>query len=271
MIPQNDLPHLTPDEKLKMENDLLKAKLIAEFGMKGSDSILDSEMENQWLNHIYDFEKTYADAGRISIYEFIGKPEFQYIEDLNKEEISSELERLHEIMSENGILLDTLCEYEDELIYKFITEEFFKEETDNVKIEGMNHCFTYEDYHPNHEYDLKNQTEDFICSVFKKEWNKEFYGIYLFDTVEYEGTKLERDNFMETIITFQKANNPLSLLSMEIQKTDFDFEKEIAEVNGMLAVKSGSEEYSGKFRLKFKLDFGYWVIDAVMLPESGNI
>ncbi|MBK6536623.1 MAG: hypothetical protein IPG09_02205 [Ignavibacteria bacterium] len=45
-------------------------------------------------------------------------------------------------MEENGIVLDTLCDYEDEVIYKFITEELFREETNNIRIEGMRHCFT---------------------------------------------------------------------------------------------------------------------------------
>ena len=72
MKPQKNLPVLTPEENLKFENDLLKAKLTAEFGMKESDtSKLDSEMENQWLKYIYEFENSYKDAKRISLYEFI--------------------------------------------------------------------------------------------------------------------------------------------------------------------------------------------------------
>ena len=56
-------PELSPGEKLKMDNDILKAKLSAEFGMSKTESALDDEIENQWLNYIYDFETMSKDAG----------------------------------------------------------------------------------------------------------------------------------------------------------------------------------------------------------------
>ncbi len=37
---------------LNFENDVIKAKLTAEFGMKKLNSDLNPEVENEWLNYI---------------------------------------------------------------------------------------------------------------------------------------------------------------------------------------------------------------------------
>ena len=39
--------------------------------------------------------------------------------------------------------------------YRFITEELFEHEMDDVHVKGMFTHFTYEEFHPNHDYDLR--------------------------------------------------------------------------------------------------------------------
>lgn len=274
MKPQKNLPVLTPEENLKFENDLLKAKLTAEFGMKESDtSKLDSEMENQWLKYIYEFENSYKDAKRISLYEFIGKPEYRSPENekLSESEISTELERIVDIMSENGIRLDVLCEYdnEDELIYRFITGELFKEEVDDMRIEGMNQCFIYEEFHPNHKYDLTNISEELIMDIFKSEWNTEFDGLHISKEVEFAGRRLTREEFGKLVMDFQNYFNHYKLISKEVKKVEFDLDKGIADVSGVITFKSDPDIISGKFRFDFAFsEYGYWDICKIMLPED---
>ena len=262
-------PDFSPGEKLKMENDILKAKLSAEFRMSKTDSELDAEIENKWLNYIYDFETKSKDACSISVYEFINKPEFKTMDKLNKEEISSELDRLLGIMDENGVTLDTLCEYEDDVIYKFITEELFQEETDNIRIAGMRHCFIYEEFHPNHEYDLKNSAEDFIQELFEKRWEKEFSLFSLHEKIEFGNKVYERDAFAENIINFQDAYGDTKIISKEILITEFDTEKGEAEVKGYISYSANSENHSGEFRIRFKYEYSSWLISAVMFPNFG--
>lgn len=269
MKKEKNLPDLTPDEKLKTENNLLKAKLTAEFGMKHSESEIDSELENQWLNHIYNFEKSYKDAGTVSIYEFLGKPEYKSVDLLSKKEVETELDRLYEIMNENNVILDTLCEYENEVIYKFITEEFFQVETDNMRIEGMNHCFIYEEFHPNHEYDLRNQTSDFVFSMFENKWNSDFDKYTLADNVEFNSKFYDRDSFMKFILTFQDAYKPLETISKKISKVEFDLEKGKGEVCGSISYYGNSKNYAGEFKIKFVFEDAFWIINGVKLPNFG--
>src|SRR6187399_378146 len=172
MKQDNDFPELSPEEKIKAENELLKMKLTAEFGMQSGDSSLDDETENEWLNYLYQFEKSYSEAKRIKVYDFIGRPAFKEISCLNKDEIENELNRLLDVMHQNNISLDCLTDYDDEIIYKFITEELFEEETDDMRINGMMHCFIYEEFHPNHEYDLRCLGKEFYENFFADDWNE---------------------------------------------------------------------------------------------------
>ncbi|MBK9332067.1 MAG: hypothetical protein IPM96_06590 [Ignavibacteria bacterium] len=155
---------LTERKNLKAENDLLKLKLTAEFGMKEMNSTLPDELENEWLNNIYNFEKQFENANRISVYERLGKPEFSKMSDMSDEQVSSELFRLFALMEENNLALNFLCDYNDRIKYNFITEEFFEKEIDDIRIDGMKTSFIYEDSHPNHEYDIKEAVDDFLNS-----------------------------------------------------------------------------------------------------------
>src|SRR5262245_9275457 len=127
MKTNDELPELSNDEKLKAENELLKMKLTAEFGMKDSKFDLPPEIENKWLNHIYDFETLYKNAKMVKIYDFIGRPEFKKNEELAKEKLGEELDRVYETLINNDVKVDFLADYDNETIYKFITEELFEE------------------------------------------------------------------------------------------------------------------------------------------------
>src|SRR6266850_4078323 len=100
-------------DELKAENELLKLKLELEYGMEGNDtSVLQPAIENEWLNHIYSFEKQYKDAGRIKVYDFLGRPAFKKAEELKPEEIGAELDRIQSVMEEKKMTLDCSCDYD---------------------------------------------------------------------------------------------------------------------------------------------------------------
>ena len=50
MKAKNKISGLTERENLKTENELLKTKLTAEFGMSDMKSDLPDDLENVWLN-----------------------------------------------------------------------------------------------------------------------------------------------------------------------------------------------------------------------------
>src|SRR3990170_2446062 len=123
---------------LKFENELLKLKLEVEHGMTQEDtSSLTPEIENRWLNQIYSFEQQYKDAKRIKVYDALARPVVKKLEELLPEEVPGALDKLLTLMEERGIALDCSCKYDEAIIYRFIIEELFNCEVDDISIPGM--------------------------------------------------------------------------------------------------------------------------------------
>ena len=254
---------------LRKENDLLKMKLTAEFGMQHSESKMDEELENEWLNYIYSFEKSYAESKRVKIYDFIGKPEFKKFDELAENEVESELERLYELLQKNNIILDCICDYKDDVIYKFITEELFQEETDDIRIDGLNHCYLYEEFHPNHEYDLKNNTEELFTKIYDGKWNEEFDNYSLYDELILNSTEISKAGFEKHISDFHKSNSYFKTDSIKFDNIVFNLQSGKAEASGTVILKISDnfniqKKYNEDFKLNFELnEIGYWEISCI--------
>jgi hypothetical protein len=167
-----------PDEQMRIENELLKLKMSAQFGgdfMAGDNGDLPPEIMNQFLNHIMSFEQSAADANgkTISVFDKIGRPLFKPASELSKNELTEQLERANKMLNEHKMELD-ICDgpYEDEVIYTFITQELFAHEVDDMHgFEGICH-FIYEEFHPNHKADIKKTVKNFFNNFFRKSFNE---------------------------------------------------------------------------------------------------
>ena len=249
--------------RLRDENQELKKKMEEEFGAsKGwTNPDLPSEMENEFLNHIMAFENAWKDAKRITLYEFLGKPSYRPLDELQPEEISTELERIYSLMLEHQVRLDTICEVSDNELYRFITEELFLEEKDDMRVPGMMSSYIYEEFHPNHEYDLNRHTEEFIKSYMDK--TSEYYLIFL----NSEAEKQEwHTHFRDTFSRFELLKFEVASISfnLETKKAQVEFECDIkAEVDG----SSDIFRYTGKGKLNFDYQWDFWSAESVDLPK----
>lgn len=267
-----DEESLTPEERLQMENNLLKLKLMAEHEAHFPDeSKLDPAVENEWLNYIYDFEEQHKNARQIPLYEYIGKPEFKKIDELNDKQVADELDRLLDIMGENGINLDCLAEYDDRTIYAFITDELFSHEIDDVRIEGMTTNFIYEEFHPNHDYDLRRNTEDFLKALLEREWMEYDEHALAKNMESSNGEKIDRDGYISRIELFQGAWKRFEVLRKDIEKVDFDLDKCRAVVEVGLKFNALSEDnhttsFEGVATLLFEYEYEYWSLIGAEIP-----
>jgi hypothetical protein len=138
-----------PHENLRIENEILRMKLQAQFGgISASGSDISPEEENLFLRHVLAFEEQYANATMKKIYEVIGSPAFEKAGNLDDATISLELQRIERLLAENCIELEFLEPQDDRFKYQFITEEFFEFEIEDIKVPGMINCFTYEEFYP---------------------------------------------------------------------------------------------------------------------------
>ncbi|MDQ3020022.1 MAG: hypothetical protein M3R36_05560 [Bacteroidota bacterium] len=263
--------HSSIEKNIDFDNDIMKAKLNSEFGMKEFGSSLTEEAEKQWLNYVYDFEKMYKDAKQIKVYDFIGKPDFKKLNELSDNEISAELDRLTDILNSNNIELDLCCEYEDKIIYQFITEELFEELTDDMRIEGMRHCFIYEEFHPNHDYDIRYLAKDFFEYFLKREWDDIHADHHLSDVMKYNDSNIERKDFVKILHTFRKSVKPVELEKIQIDSVDIAIEQKTCIVKGMISYifilyDETTISNFGKFKLGVCFNDFYWEITEVEFP-----
>jgi hypothetical protein len=266
---------IDPEDELRAENEVIKLKLELEHGMLGMGGTpsLEPGIENQWLNHIYNFEQQYKNAKKIRVYDRIGRPAFIKANELTDEQISIELERIISTMGEKGIALDVLAEYDEDVIYKFITEELFEQEIDDMAIEGMVTHFTYEEFHPNHDYDLRNRTEEFVFKLIGNKWSEEFDIIMLADRIFFKDKEYDQAGISAIIKFFQDAHRHLRVEKFEIGSVKFDLETNKAIVQARIQYTAqqpdGPVMYEGACELNFILQWDYWSISRFLLPGWG--
>ena len=251
-------------EKLRMENELKKMKLMLERGAVFSESIdsnkLDPVIEDEFLRNMEEFEKSFGNAEQISVYDFIERPEYDLVDTIPDSQITDELGKFMGILNENGISLDTLCEVEDRELYRFITEELFLQEVDNVRIKGMMSCFIYEEFHPNHEHDIRETCTDGIKFFMAKE--TQFY-TYAFD----------RGALLEPWFTdFNQAYSSFALHSFYIGKIRIDDDSAnvsyTIDFSGTIEGTSILQRFTGEGYITLNLEYQCWQIEKIHFPEA---
>ena len=265
-------PLLDPKDEILAENNLLKLKLGLEHGMKmASVSDLDPGIENQWLKSVYAFEEQFKEAKRIKLYDRIGRPTFRKWDSLTPEETTEELQRLRVLMENNAVELDCICEYDDAVIYKFLTEELFEHELDDMHVPGMTFHFIYEEFYPNHDYDLRRYALDFVKAIFTRAWNDEFDRTDLAEEVFFLGKPYERHGISSLILEFQEAHNDLALGKFDVNEVVIDTGYTNADVRATLSATGKTKQddmvkYEGVCFLHFVRENEFWYIDEFVVP-----
>ncbi|HYF31782.1 MAG TPA: hypothetical protein VD993_11745 [Chitinophagaceae bacterium] len=158
-----------PVKNIRIENEILRMKLQAEAGaIIGIKDDIPPELENVFLQNVIAFEEASKNIKQVSLYDFLGRPAYKSIDALEPAEVGRELCRLKQLIQDKQVILDILDEYDDAVIYKFITEELFLQETYESLIPGMVRHFTYESFHPNHKLDIRERVMDFLGGWFER-------------------------------------------------------------------------------------------------------
>ncbi len=259
----------TNKSDLQFENEFRKAKLIAETGaFFFEEEKISPELEKEFLDYIEYFNRQAHERELISVYDFIGKPEFR--NDLKDGEIKDALDHLLDYMYEKNISLTTLAEVSDKELYRFITEELFLYEIDNIRMTGMTHCFTYEDFHPNHVYDITHSTEEFINHIFNGD-PEDTHFVYSPAFTALSGKQVSEHQLKYIIECFQAYYSDKEILSLHLQEPTIDKEKSanieiFLEWKGKPLLSEVFEQYSGKGIINLMQEFGFWSVCGVQIP-----
>ena len=85
------------EENLRIENELMKIKLKAQFGeafQMGMGEDITAEIENQFLKNVLAFEEAHVNAEYTTVYKRIGMPAYKPAEELVKEEMKTAADEL---------------------------------------------------------------------------------------------------------------------------------------------------------------------------------
>ena len=257
-------------ERLAFENELKKAKLIAETGAKfGEFAKLPPEMESQWLDQISAFDHAFKNAKRIKMKQRLGNPELKLPSGLSDEEITHELKKVVDLLHKNNIALDTICEVEEKEIYRFIVEELLEEEVDDVSVAGWTTRFIYEEFHPNYEYDIKQSIEDFLRVLFNRQ--KKYLDMQLADEIiSHNGSKLSSAETIAKLENFIDAIEDAQLKQLNFGESIIDEEKATQIVDITYELRSDGTnqliKHQGQGVFTFKNVYGHYCINSINIP-----
>lgn len=152
------MPHSEPNaatmmERLRMENDFMKMKLMLEHGARFQGRTtgkgLDPAVEFAFLKQILAFEEEHPPGRRKTVFEQLGRPaDIRPVHELADGEVDEALSLLHQRLQAGGIYLSTLSsDVSPRELYRFIMEELMQVELCGA--EGPSrHCFVYDEFHP---------------------------------------------------------------------------------------------------------------------------
>ena len=137
------------DEQIRIENEIIKMKLMLEHGAQFSsgqgDETMEPALEHAFLKHVLAMEEAHKKGECISVFEKIGCPtDIPTLENLTMEELPKALQQMKERLAAHGIEVRPV---EDDIapeeFYRFLTRELL-----DVKIfdkPGV-HCFFWDSY-----------------------------------------------------------------------------------------------------------------------------
>lgn len=263
------------DEELRIENEIKKLKLSAFHDATFSenpDAELPPEIEHEWLNYIEEFENQFQNCSRVSVFERLGKPSFPSHKTLTGEQIEEQLDHLLKHMAENGIYLDTLCEVSHTEIYRFITEELFEEEIDDIRIEGMMSTFIYEEFYPNDRYNIEQTLWHFISEMFNPSFHS-YLHIHLAEQCQtVDGHLISQKDAVKQATTFVELFDRMELvrlhdikITVNDKQTEATASFEIHYTTHTAGQKNRS--YKGGAEAVFERGkLGYWNMVTLRMP-----
>ncbi len=270
--------HLNEDEKLKAENDFMKMKIMLEHGAQfhsgNTDGELPAEIESEFLKNIIEFEKQFEQHKTMSVYDKLGKPQqFKPANEIRDDEIEKAWQNLLAYMNEHGIDLSACSpKVTARELYRFTTEELFKQETDDMDMPGWTTNFIYDEFYPDHEYEnTRTAVDDCIKPILEKEpfeWMHHFGKENIRLNNHYP---LMQDDFKTIINRFKDAYDEIEL--SDINTDCCDMADTLCNVAGTYSAKGKLEnetiQWSGKWLVAFDLDeeFGYWYINNVQIEN----
>jgi hypothetical protein len=254
---REEYQNMNEQEALKVENEVIKMKLMlehgAEFRYSEEAPPLSAETEHEFLNYIMDFEQQEALAREGTVFEVLGRPQhFPDVDLVSDDEITEVLQDLLQYMKGRGIELTVFSpNVTAREIYRFVTRELFEHRMLHMNMPGMITCFIYDEFHPDHPYEnSRTAVNECLKEIFQDDelqW-----------TFQYEQTLRINDHKDLTIDLFRRLINKFKKKFNHIEPLSFDTTECL--ITGDHCVVSGKYEICFTTKDEHLLRMGQWNI-----------
>ncbi len=254
----------TPEE-LSEENELLKLKMMAEFGgdFGGSEDIPPA-VENAFLKQIINFHKQHTNTEVTTIYKFIGEPEYNHVHDMSERQTKAALKKILKLLKKNGIELDVLAPTPEREIYRFITEELFKHQFEGMRMKGWTTRFIYEEFHPNAEYDVKHVVQSAIMSMFDAE-ALFMHDYFAEDMKDHLGLSTDAEELAHKVETFKMQYHDVML--MHYDYIDLYIDKQTGTAHAVIDVHYKTQKQKGRRSKREFTTIELYLQRSSMIPD----
>lgn len=266
---------LSDEERLKAENDFLKMKIMLENGgdfyQEHAAEELPADVENDFLNHIVEYEKQLAEQKTIKVFDRLEKPQqFKRVNEISDSQIDAAYRSLLEYLAKYGIGFDVCSpNISARELYRFITEELFEYEMQDIRIPGMMSNFIYDEFYPDPVYDSSREAEDCIRFILEKE-PLEFMHHCRSKSIKFNDyDSLNEDECIEIINRFKVAYDDLEINEINVLECVVDDKKSLVRGNYNVTAMFGNEysELTGEWRVNCEMDqdLCYWCIENIQI------
>jgi len=261
-----------PQEQLRIENEILRIKVRTELGgIVEMGENLPPELENEFLKNVLAFEHRYANVKMVRIGDLLGRPGLPAVDTLDDSAMEKAFTELESLLEEYDIVVEFTRPREARFKYRFIVEELFEHETDDMVMEGMTRYFNYEEFHPDHPADLKEYTIQFLGDWFQRKTDAARW--HLDDEFIYpDGRKYSRDEMIAQFkrvfaayVSFDDCGYTFDDFHFDLSERDGDANQGMGFTEGMVkytaTLESGEKkQIEGPYKFYFCRSFGRWQI-----------
>ncbi len=265
--------NLKGQEKLRAENQFLKMKLALERGMVSINvehADLSPNIENMFLKRIVEFEKQFDQRKTIRLFDKIGRPQqFPKAGQINDDRIGDTYLKLLEYLAANGVHFSvfnpgiTVRE-----LYRFVTEELFEIETDDVNIPGMIVGYVYDDFYPDPVFENATIARDeILAEIFSNDDISEGWSISSI-YFRFNGVTMSPEILKKKINHFKSRFTAISLKNCNIEEGTIDGDD--CMISGRYEAVAHADHqvfrFNNIFRVQFRLEeTGFWMITDLWL------
>lgn len=173
-------------------------------------------------------------------------------------------------MNQEGICLETIAEVPEPELYRFITEELFLEEVNDVYVEGLTSVFIYEEFYPNDRLDIEQTIHEFITRLFSKDF-RDYLSHHVADECRtMDGDLIPKMLAVEKSLSFGNLFDQMTLDKLHDPKIDIENEQQASAqfyIKYRTEAEGKTTEFEGPGQATFcKGDLGYWNIVSIKIP-----